>query len=311
MDTNIESNEDYLTQVEQVAREAVRKAGDLVSSRFGGNLNVNAKDQAGHDLVTDVDRESQQLISEYLNYSFPEHLVIGEEDPEGDEHIAPDWIWAIDPIDGTVNFANGLPVYAVSVGALYKGAPVAGAVWTGLPDRAAAGGNVFHARRGAGAWSGENKLEIMNVTNDGSPSPSSIVALPSALHEGYRIGSELRRYMGGSRTLGSVAFELCMVASGVLQYAISGPANSWDFAAGSLIVSEAGGLSLALDSRGRWRKLETFAQPYVHDFETSKNIRTWLRPVISGPASTTNFISKNLRPKARSLSRVVRQTLRL
>ena len=309
MDTNIESNVDYLTQVEQVAREAVKKAGDLVSSRFGGNLNVDAKDQAGRDLVTDVDRESQQLISEYLNRSFPEHLVIGEEDPEGDEHIAPDWIWAIDPIDGTVNFANGLPVYAVSVGALYRGTPVAGAIWTGLPG--SAGGNVFHARRGAGAWNGKNKLEVMNVTNGGPPSPSSIVALPSTLHEGYRIGSELRRYMGGPRTLGSVAFELCMVASGVLQYAISGPANSWDFAAGSLIVSEAGGLSLALDSRGCWHKLETFAQPYVHDFETSKNIRSWLRPVISGPVSTTNFVSKNLRPKTRSLSRVLRQTLRI
>ncbi len=309
MDTKIEANVDYLAQVEQVAHEAVRKAGDLVSSRFGGNLNVNAKDQAGRDLVTDVDRKSQQLISEYLNHSFPEHLVIGEEDPEGDERIATDWIWVIDPIDGTVNFANGLPIYAISVGALYRGVPMAGAVWTGLSG--SAGGNVFHARRGAGAWNGENKLEVMNVTNGGSPSPSSIVALPSALHERYRIGSELRQYMGARRTLGSVALELCMVASGVLQYAISGPANSWDFAAGSLIVSEAGGLSLALDSRGSWHKLETFAQPYVHDFETTKNIRTWLRPVISGPEFTTNFISKNLRPKNRSLSRIVRQSLGL
>ena len=286
---------DELARIEEVAVDAARLAGALISDRFGGWIEVSSKDDGRWDAVTDVDRDAQRLIGGVIAESFPDHLVIGEEDPSAEETAAPDWVWAVDPIDGTTNFANGLPIHASSIGSLYRGAPVAGAIWIAWPGPS--GGVVFRARRGGGAWRDEKRLELSASSSNGVPAAGRPVALPSGLNRQYRLGKELSRAQGDARTMGSVAFEMCMVAAGVAQYAVSGPARLWDFAAGSVIVSEAGGRVAALRRDGRWRELDSFVDGYSADAETSERLRRWNRPVISGPPGAVELLGRNLRPR--------------
>ena len=119
---------ELLQRLERAAVEMAGKAGSMVMGRFGGALEVGSKDEAGRDLVTDVDRASQRLIQESVADKFPDHMLLGEEEPPEEESPAPDFVWAVDPIDGTINFVNGLPPWAVSIGVLHRGQPVAGAV---------------------------------------------------------------------------------------------------------------------------------------------------------------------------------------
>jgi len=119
-----------LMEIELYATEVVEAAGKLVSERFGGDLYVESKDGNGANPVTDVDRASQALIAAMVEKRFPEHMILGEEDAPKDEPEARDFIWVVDPIDGTTNYVNGHPVYAISIGVLHRGEPVVAAVWT-------------------------------------------------------------------------------------------------------------------------------------------------------------------------------------
>ena len=105
--------------------------------------------------------------------------------------------------------------------------------------------------------------------------------------------------------MGSASYEGAMAATGTVQYAVLGPARTWDFAAGTLLVSEAGGSTVSF-ADGRWAPLETFAPDYTNTAETSSRLRAWHRPVIMGPAATVAFVSANLRPRAPSFRARVR-----
>ena len=295
---------ELLLRLEKAAVEMARKAGSMVMERFGGAIEVGAKDEAGRDLVTDVDRASQRLIEESLADEFPGHMLLGEEEPPQEEAPAPDFVWAVDPIDGTINFVNGLPLHAVSVGALHRGRPVAAAVWFPWPSPERF--KIVHARKGGGAWLDGRRLQIEQPDASGAPVYGRVSAVPARFAFMSRVGEPLRRAPGEPRSMGSASYEAAMAAAGMVQYALLGPARTWDFAAGTLLVSEAGGAAMSLED-GRWTPLETFAPGYANTAETSRRLRAWRRPVIVGPPATVAFVSANLRPRMPSLAARVRR----
>jgi len=293
-----------LERLERAAVEAATRAGALVMSRFGGAIEVGTKDKAGRDLVTDVDRASQRLIGEFLAAEFPAHMLLGEEEAPEVEPPAPDFVWAVDPVDGTINFASGLPLHSVSVGVLHRGKPAAGAVW--FPWPSAERFKVAYARKGGGAWLDGRRLQIKPGTADGAPANGRVSAVPARLAFVYRLDAPLLRALGEPRTFGGASEEAAFVAAGMAQYAVLGPASTWDFAAGTLLVTEAGG-SVVSYHAGRWAPLETFATGYDNTPETSRRLRSWHRPVIMGPPATVAFVSANLRPRGPSLAARVRR----
>ena len=307
-----------LARLEEAAVEAARQAGALVAHRFGGVLEVSSKGKEdGKELVTDVDRASQRLIASLTVERFPGHMLLGEEEPPENEPPAADFVWAVDPIDGTTNFVNGLPVHAVSVAALHRGRPVAGAVWLPWPS-ANGSGAVLHARAGGGAWfnplasSGQpgRPMTVKDTEGDGTPKSGRLSGLPGGLRWAYRVGKPLGKAMGEPRVSGSTAYETSMVAAGVMQFSISGAGSHvWDYAATSLLVREAGGAVFALDRGRGWAPFEGWAAPYANDAATSKRLREWAGPVIMGSPRGASFLAANLRPRQPPLWRRIAKAL--
>lgn len=277
--------------------EAARRAGELVAERFGGPLEVMQKAQKeGVDVVTDVDKASQELIESVMKERFPDHQLLGEEDPPDEEPPAADFMWVVDPIDGTKNFINGSPVHAVSVALLHRGIPVAAAIWTPWP--ANGGHALVHGRRGGGTWLDGKRLSLEDH-EDGQPKPGRLTVVPGSLGA-YQIDNELRQNMGETRVTGSTCYEMLMVATGSAQFAISGFAHTWDFAAGMLLIKEAGGRVMSLNGDGRWQELEGWGLPYLNDADTSQKMRKWMGPVLSGPPKVTEFAALHSRLRRES-----------
>ncbi|MSQ07988.1 MAG: inositol monophosphatase [Dehalococcoidia bacterium] len=307
-----------LARLEHAAVDAARQAGALVAGRFGGVLEVSNKGKvAGADLVTDVDRASQKLIESLTVERFPGHMLLGEEDAPAEPPPAADWVWAVDPIDGTTNFVNGLPVHAVSVAVLHRGKPVAGAVWVPWPADGGAGA-ILHARVGGGAWfipaaaqgRGARRLEIKQPEGDGAPITGRLSGLPAWLFWAYRVGKPLRKAMGEPRVSGSTAYESAMVAAGVMQFSVSGSGSHvWDYAATSLLVLEAGGAVFLPDGKGGWARFEGWRQPYTNERATMTALRDWAGSVIMSTPGTAAFLAANLSPRGPSAWRRAKKAL--
>ena len=298
-----------LIDLHATACRAAAKAGALVATRFGGSLQVSSKvDEVGKSLVTDVDRESQRLITEIVAERFPDHMVLGEEDAHENEPAAREFVWAVDPIDGTTNFINGLPIHAISVAALHRGRPVAGAVWAPWPR--VGGYTMFHGYLSGGAWRDKQRLTIKTPDNDGEPTAGRLSGLSLGLPFTYRVGQPFRRRHGEPRSCGSATLEVCMVAAGIMEFSVTGPAQIWDFAAATLLVSEAGGVTLATDERGAWAPFTGWGASYAFDQETSRRMRSWRKQLICASPKTAAFIAANLKPRRRGLMHRITRKLR-
>ncbi|MQG83485.1 MAG: hypothetical protein FI702_09250, partial [SAR202 cluster bacterium] len=150
-----------LIDIEQHAVKIARQGGVILGKYFGQKIKVEYKDKRESDPVSQADRETQDYLYKAIEARFPDHGILGEEDDkekQEDTSPAPDFLWVLDPLDGTKNFLHGLPVYACSVGVLYKGAPVAGAVF--VPWPAEGGGIVFHAHKGGGAFADSELISV-------------------------------------------------------------------------------------------------------------------------------------------------------
>ena len=292
-----------LAEIEALAIQAVEAAGAAVARRFGDELAFKVKGKDGGSPVTEVDGESQRLIAEIIAGRFPDHVFLGEEDGSengtGDEPVARDFVWCVDPVDGTTNYLNGHPVYAVSVGVLHRGAPVAAAAW--VPWPVSGGHFVIHARKGGGAWIGDRRLKVRQPSEDGRPAKNRLATIPGSLRAMFRVKVPLLGNLGEPRVTGSIVYELAMVATGVVQYALTGAAHIWDVAGGVLLVTEAGGTALTPAGRhgraaGAWRPLDTFDP----DFDTTPGavarLRGWRGVVLAGPESVVTFVGENLEP---------------
>jgi myo-inositol-1(or 4)-monophosphatase len=219
---------EFVPRMSDIAREA----GQLLMGYFHGRVKIEYKGDA--DLVTEADRASEKLILERIREHWPSHEVIGEEG--GRIETGGEYRWYVDPLDGTTNFAHGLPVFCVSLGLTLQGKRRAAVLYDPTRDE------LFAAERGRGAFLNGQKIEV-------SKTPRLVQALlgtgfPS--HKRHKNPNiyfyhQLTLRSHGVRRAGSAALDLASVACGRLDGFWEFNLNAWDTAAGILIVEEAGG----------------------------------------------------------------------
>ena len=298
-------DQSLVIEIEAKAVELAWGAGEILQRHFGGPLDVEYKDKKKQDPVTSADKQTQAYLCEAISRWFPDHGIVGEEGPSDAEGPISDLLWILDPLDGTTNFLNGLPIYGVSIGVLHRGTPVAGALFVPWPGQR--GGFVLHARRGGGASMDGKPIQI---AGDDGPEANRPVALPASLGARFRARKDLRRRLGQVRITGSIVYELALTVCGAFQYVIIGGPRIWDVAAGALIVAEAGGTVLIKHGgRSRWEPATYIGPSWDNGTPTLKQIRTWMAPLIVGNARAAPFVAANLQDRT-SLFAVARRLLR-
>ncbi|MFD2611794.1 inositol monophosphatase family protein [Paenibacillus gansuensis] len=229
--------EPILLYAKEVAVEAVLAAGTVQLAKFKEAVfEVNDKDDAG-DLVTEVDLLAEKEILERLQYHFPDHQIRSEE--TGWSGAEGDWLWLVDPLDGTNNYAVGLPLFGVSVTLLYRKEPVLGVIYETVTDR------IYTAVRGQGAECNSNPLV------QAAPRSSDIRKMTISWIQGHAVQKhpeafKLKQYIDlhCKRTLRLWAPSLawCLTAKGTLDGIVLYNSEGDDLYAGVLMVKEAGGI---------------------------------------------------------------------
>jgi len=218
-----------------------KEAGELVREGFNKSLKVEYKSNES-DLVTNIDKASEKLITDFIRKKYPSHGILAEEG--GNVKSSSGFVWLIDPLDGTMNFAHGLPIFSISIGLQKDEKTIAGVVYD-IPQNV-----LYKAESGGGAYADDEKIKVSTnkiiahsllVTGF----PYNVNANPdNALEKFVALTKKAR----GVRRLGSAAIDLCYVARGVFDGFWEVFLNPWDFCAGNLIVEEAGGI--VTDFRG-------------------------------------------------------------
>jgi len=250
-----EEGSSALAAIEEHAARIAADAGSMLLGLFRGPLEVEYKDKDQHDPVSEADRRAEEYLRRAIQDRFPEHAILGEEGKDAGPSGA-QYTWVLDPLDGTTNYVNGLPLFAVSVGVLRWGHPAVGAIWTSSSP--AGGPGVFSARAGGGARLNGAAIGVGGPRDGRKPPAQRLAAVPGGagamLSFGSRAGGsragrapEIRH--GDPRTLGSIAVEAAFVAAGILQSAVFMGPKIWDVAAGVTIVREAGGSALTRSGR--------------------------------------------------------------
>lgn len=227
-------------------------SGNILMSHFNGDLTIESKDQrvGGIDIVTNADMSSERAIISHIRQRFPEHDILAEETSQNLNGGSP-WLWVVDPLDGTVNFAHNYPHFAISIALLEKGTIVAGVVCDPLKRE------TYLAMRGQGAFlNGRpvrvSKPQTLNRSMVGTGFPyDKAFSSENNLTEFSRVLPKVQ----GMRRLGSAALDLAYVACGRLDGFWELKLKPWDIAAGILLVEEAGGL--VTDRFGRVMRLDS------------------------------------------------------
>jgi myo-inositol-1(or 4)-monophosphatase len=220
------------------AVKAARRAGNVINrgARDLDLLTVTAK--GPKDFVSEIDHAAEAAIVETLHATYPDHAILAEEGTSRDKNANADYVWIIDPLDGTTNFLHGFPQYCVSIALAHKGVVTQGVIYDPVRN------DLFTASRGRGAFLNDRRIRVSRrqhlrdcLIGTGFP---------------FRDGSHLDTYLkmmramieqvAGLRRPGAAALDLAYVAAGYYDGFFEIGLNPWDVAAGSLLVLEAGGL---------------------------------------------------------------------
>lgn len=233
-----------------VLKECLLTAG-AIARRKAGRVSYNLKGRA--NLVTQADVACQKAVLKIIQKNFPSHDFLAEED--GLKNTGSDWKWVIDPIDGTTNFAHGMPHFSTSIALAYKNDIVLGGVYDASADE------LFLARKGKGATLNGKKIRVSHtdklenallVTGFPYVRETRMDQLLAAFKQFILSCHDIRR-------LGSAALDLCWVAAGRFDGYWEDCLNPWDVSAGKLILEEAGGKVTDYAARP-WKKLDTFGR---------------------------------------------------
>lgn len=256
-------NPDYL----KVAVSAAKASAPIFKKYFGRPKDVKIKNGDPRDLVTEIDKKIETQIRKTLLQRFPKHKIIGEEFGSG-EIKKNDLIWILDPVDGTTNYIQGLPLCCISIGLWDGQGPLVGVVYNPVLNY------LFTAERGKGAFLNGKKIKVSNKRR-----------LNSAFG-GFGWGRnidkaavnfpKLVRLLHKIRTLGSATLEMCFCAMGVFDFHIQSEIYVWDIAAAALVVQEAGGRVSQLDGKNIGLKTRAIIasngkihRELLNDFKTS------------------------------------------
>jgi myo-inositol-1(or 4)-monophosphatase len=220
------------------AIQAARKAGDIAQMNFNRINESDIKTKSYNEFVTFVDEQAEAAIKEIIQSRYPDHGMIAEES-ENNTNNKQDFVWIIDPLDGTTNYVHSFPVYAVSIALQIKGVLEVGVIYD--PSRQ----ELFTALRGGGSQLDERRIRVSKqrtlegaLLGTGFPYRQKKDWLDIYLE----IFSEFSQKTAGIRRPGAVALDLAYVASGRLDGFWEFGLNPWDIAAGVLLIQESGGL---------------------------------------------------------------------
>ena len=250
-------------ELEQV-RAWAREAGEI-GCKYYNTAEVRRKPD--RSVVTAADVEIEQLLRARIRATYPQHGILGEEG--GVHNTDAEYLWAIDPIDGTGAFVSGLPIWGISIGLLQQGHPILGCFYLPVLDE------WYEAdRRGPALFNGQ-PTEVMRENLLDS---EAWICVPSNIHRRYSI-----HYPGKIRSLGSMAAYICYVARGTAAGALVGRPKLWDIAAGMAVLERAGGGARLLHS----------GQPL--DLRTMLNGQSAPEPVVVGSPPALEMLLKRIR----------------
>jgi myo-inositol-1(or 4)-monophosphatase len=224
-----------LDQLLKIALQAVQEAGDLISSNFQNLQDSDIQTKGKNDFVTRVDREAEVIISKILLKEFPQHQILGEE--SGFSLRKSKYLWVIDPLDGTTNFIQGIPHFAIAMAFLVNGKVIFGLIYNPLSEER------FHAIKGQGAFLNNRPIAVsrkkllrsaFGATGFPFKAPQFLEAYTNTFRSLLSQCQDLRR-------CGSAALDLAYTACGRYDFFWEAYLLPWDFMAGKLIVKEAGG----------------------------------------------------------------------
>lgn len=226
-------------------KDWARQAGAILREGYGKRHQIDHKGRI--DLVTEMDKKSEDYLLGQIHTRYPEHMIFAEE--SGQISGQEDYCWYIDPLDGTTNYAHAMPIFAVSMAYAEKGQLLLGVVYDPMRDEC------FSAECGAGAWLNGEPIHVSNAED----------LLHSLMVTGFPYDAEMSirnldyfshftRISQGVRRFGSAALDLCYIASGRVDGYWEAMLKPWDCAAGALIVEEAGGRVTSLDGDENFMK---------------------------------------------------------
>jgi myo-inositol-1(or 4)-monophosphatase len=255
-----------LSKLEEMAVALANLAGAEIITALGKMhairyKTVSADQSTWRDPVSEIDEHVEKLIRARLKDDFPDHDIIGEEMSETPNTDA-DFIWAVDPIDGTANFVNGYPLFAASIGLIYKNEPVAGAIWCSTSHTLRSG--VYHAHRG-----GQLKFNSEIMQRMANPLVRRGLA-------GVPV-TPINKFPWALRKSGSAAIECAFTAAGLMQVAQFSSPNIWDVAGGVPLIKAAGGVVYSRCKAG-WSNFEKFNV----QSPGADNLRRWNKCMIIG-----------------------------
>ncbi|TVY10170.1 inositol monophosphatase family protein [Paenibacillus cremeus] len=228
-----------------VAINTASKAGEWIQSKLGDFNSLHTK-YSMHDLVTEVDKGAEKMIRNLIQTHFPTHAILGEEGVEPgpaasqkalDEASHEEYLWIVDPLDGTTNFVHGFPFFSVSIALAYKGEVIVGVVYDPMHDE------LYVAEKGKGAYVKGKRMKVSleqklsdSLIATGFPADRQM-ALPTNMRGVQALTTKVRNL----RVAGSAALHMAYVAAGRLSGFWEIGLNAWDVAAGALLISESGG----------------------------------------------------------------------
>jgi myo-inositol-1(or 4)-monophosphatase len=241
-----------MTETLDFAIETARRAGETLCEFYRQHHTVSRK-SSDIDLVTEADLASERLIVDAIRQRFPDHSILSEEGLGDLQEVAgqTDCLWVVDPLDGTVNYAHGYPVWGVSLALAERGQVIMGVIYEPLRDE------LFWAEEGRGAWFGDERIHVSEAHDLKDALVATGFAYKRATLEDNNLaefGAVMPRVQG-VRRCGAAVLDLAHLAAGHLDGYWEMHLQPWDWAAGSLLVKEAGGT--VTDLRGEPWSLAT------------------------------------------------------
>ena len=241
----------------EIAKLAAKKAGDFLYQNFGNVSEIISK--GDRNLATNLDKEAEKIIVDILEKGFPDHAILAEEDTN--KKTDSDYLWIIDPLDGTHNYIRGIDIFGVSIGLCYKNDFIAGVVY--MPKDK----DMYYAEKGKGAYKNDKKIFVSNVDNIKMASGSFDSSIRYAPDVMLKTLKDVCLDCFNIRMLGSSARLLTYVAEGKLDFAVEFNDRPWDFAGSVCIILEAGGVFF--DLKGKLPTFQTIgyiaSNPYLYD----------------------------------------------
>lgn len=220
-------------KIKQIAIEFVSLAGEMLKKEYEKFDRKKIKMKSEHEIITKFDLLSEKMIIKKIKQHFPDHQILSEE--QGNNNKKSDYLWIIDPVDGTTNFSIHNPLWSISVALLYKKEIILGIILAPILNE------LYIAEKNAGAYLNGKRIVIPNINKNKIINTFCHGSKENDIKRAIKYYTHQKLNNIDCRQLGSAAIELAYVATGRVDSILIPGTNSWDVSAGALLVNEAGG----------------------------------------------------------------------